>query len=571
MNKVFTIVGTVAMLFALVLPASCAQPKVKKEDPAQAQMRIINVRDYGAIADGKSHPMSKVFSKQSAIDAKYGKGKYALKDEADFVAINEAVLYAKKLALEHIKEGDYTLRPIYMPTGVYKVNRTIDLSCIYGLKLYGAGRDATRITFHEPGDLFYIDNAMNITFEDFSVESTPGSKSVAFHFHDTGGVGPTFKFFFNSIIFSRFYTGVLATGDRMTDSIDYLYCRFVNCLTGLHLQNDQSMVHNFFGCDFESYITDDSYYAPFSGADAAFIKAEAGGCVNVYGGSVIMRGTMLLMDPNRKISPNPINHNNGRFNFNGITLEQCPNSSKPMLFDMVGSEIVRARINIDSCRVYQRSGAWGNDLGILKNNTNVTLRNCDFMVINGQIPKIKLIIDKNTKDYWGSLTIDNSKWVDVYEERDPAVASMPNITHQVRVMNSAIHVDDHLSVGGPKMFNQMDHDITPMDIMASSRIKRIYYKEPTGTLSAETITLNIPKHGILAKIGVVKSSDETTGYTVTNASGSISFGQLNASSSKRVDTIDDIERLNDGVSWDGSIKLLKTAGGGSGYIFCEYY
>jgi hypothetical protein len=242
-----------------------------------------------------------------------------------------------------------------------------------------------------------------------------------------------------------------------------------------------------------------------------------------------------------------------------------------MLFDMAGSEIVRARINIDSCRVYQRSGAWGNDLGILKNNTNVTLRNCDFMVINGQIPKIKLIIDKNTKDYWGSLTIDNSKWVDVYEERDPAVASMPNITHQVRVMNSAIHADDHLSVGGPQMFNQMDYDITPSDIMASSRIKRIYYKEPTGTLSAETITLNIPKHGILAKIGVVKSSDETTGYTVTNASGSTSFGKLNTGDSKRVDTIGDIERLNDGVSWDGSIKLQKTSGAGSGYIFCEYY
>jgi hypothetical protein len=337
------------------------------------------------------------------------------------------------------------------------------------------------------------------------------------------------------------------------------------------LKNDQSMVHNFFGCDFESYITDDSYFAPFKGSDAAFIRAEAGGCVNVYGGSVIMRGTMLMLDPNTKVSPNPINHNNGRFNFNGITLEQCPNPGKPMLFDMVGTQLVRARINIDTCRVYQRSGTWGQDLGVLKNGINATIRNCDFMCINGQIPKLKLFVDSNTKDYWGSLTIDNSKWVDVYEERDPSVANLLNINHQVRVINSAVHADDHLSVGGPKMFNQMDHDITPLDIMASVKIKRIYYKEPTGSLSAETISLNIPKYGILSRIGVVTTNSETIGYAVTNASGSMTFGQLNTGANKKTDSISNVELTNDGTNWDGSIKLQKTTGNGNGYIFCEYF
>ena len=537
-----------------------------------SETRIINVRDHGAIADGGNHVLSSMHATQAAVDLVYGAGKYTLVDQIDFVAINEAILLAKQNANEHLAEGANGTWAVYMPTGVYKINRTINLSSTYGLKLYGAGRSATRLSFTTASDLFYIESGGHMVFRDFSVESTVASNATAFHFHNqsSGGLtGPTFKFLLDNIIVDKFFRALYATGDTMCSELTFVYCRFTQCLTGLHLNNVQALNYSFFGCDFEFHDPSGTVYPPYSAINAVVIKAEQGGCVNLYGGSILLHGTTLLLD--KPVGVDGINMISGMYNFNGVTWEQWTPSGKPLIFDS-NNEIMRARVNIDNCRVYQKDGTAGQDIGILTSGVVVTISNSNFHSAVGlsHPPKIQLYIDANTEDFWGSLLVDNSKWLEVYETRHGSVSAKPNVHHKVSFTNSATRSNDHFATGGSQKINEMDFDISPLDAMPSVRIKRIYYREAAGTLSSGTIFLDLPEHAILNKIGVVKSSTETATYTVTNDSGGIAIGTLQTNASTTKDTIDNIELSNNGTGWDGSIKIQASASG-SGYIYVEYF
>ena len=533
--------------------------------------RRVNVLDYGAFADGKSHQLKTLFKSQQEIDKKYGKGKYTLEDEADFVAINAALAKAKREANEHLPEGDYGLWILYLPTGIYKVNRTLDLSNCWGLNIRGAGREATRISFQSSSPLFYCEAGASIVFRGFTVESTIAAKSTAFHFHNTiGGDGPNypaFKFMFDNLVISNFYSAVLTTGNTMTSELVFRSCRFLNCLTGLHLKNVQSMNHNFFGCDFEASQGDD-HYAPFKASDVAYIRVEAGGFVNVYGGSVLLHGTTLLLNP----LPSGINHINGIYNFHGVAWEQW-SAGKPLLFYKKGEQPMNAKINIEGCRAHQYSAARkaGALLGSVDNGMNVTIRNSNFT-----FGIIELKINATTRYQWGSLTLDNSKYVELIENRTATVKQQTNINHHVRSINSILSPRDHTVFDGKPKFDQMDFDILPFAAsMISTKSKRIYYSEPDGTLEGSNglIYMQLPKHGTLVSIGVVKSSNEEASYSISDKSGKIVFGKIRTDAKEKKGFIKDIEMLNDGVNWDGTIRI-KLSGerkNSAGRIFCEYY
>jgi len=536
--------------------------------------RTINVLEYGAIADGKSHKLHTLFESQAQIDAKYGKGKYTLEDEADFVAISQALDKAKRNANEQLPGEAFGLWTIHLPTGVYVVNRTIDLKGVCGLTIRGDGHNATRIIFNAPSVLYYLEMTEHIWFREFAIESKPSSKSTAIHLHNTIVKDPkkeiqlpTWKVVFDTVGFSGFYESILTTGDTMCSEVVLLKCRFVNCLKGLHLKNVQSLNFSFFGCDFEPH-SPDAYFAPFKSSDAVFIHAEAGGCVNVYGGSILLHGTTLLLEPNYDICDNPINMITGLYNFHGIAWEQW-SAKKPLLFDKKGDKPMRARVNIDNCRVHQLMAARGADLGALKNGMDVTIRNSNFTFGN-----IQLYIDENTKDQWGSLTVDNSKFIDYYEVRSEAAKDMPNVNHHIRYINSAIRPADHTAFNGKSKINQMDFDIRPGPTV-SAKLKRIDYTEPAGTLKGINgqIVLRIPRHGLLTRIGVVKTSSESVSYSITDVLGKVKFGKINTDNKIRKGFIKDIELLNNGTDWDGSIKI-KVQGenmNGTGWVFCEYF
>ena len=122
------------------------------------------------------------------------------------------------------------------------------------------------------------------------------------------------------------------------------------------------------------------------GWDVTVFDIEAGGDLTVFGGNIIHAGTTLKLDPNWDFSPDgggssPINFSSGVYNFYGVRWEQ--DGKQPVLFDAVDDGRFSARINFDSCVVYQRAAARNALIGRLFRGLNVVLRNTS--VSNGGI------------------------------------------------------------------------------------------------------------------------------------------------------------------------------------------
>ena len=386
----------------------------EREGPPSHSHQVINVMDFGAVADGRSHPLKEVAGSQEEIDQKYGSGHYTLEDERDFVAIMEAIRAAKRSGQygADIKAVRYA-NAVRLPAGVYMVNRTIPMTDTYGGSIEGDGRLQTIIRFNKEAPLFFITRCSFLTFEKFAIESNISSKSIGFLFHEAntekdpkylGKV--TFNMVFDSMMMTRLYKAVQITGNVMTDSMTFSKVRFLQCLTAFHLQNPQGLNYQFLSCNFEVH-GDESTFAPFKESDVVCFNIQAGGDITVIGGNIIHAGITLLLEPDAAFAPNgqgpSISWGSGIFNFYGVRWEQI-GGAQPTLFESRGSERFSARINFDSCMIYQRVAALGKPVGFLRPGMNVTFRNSVFNngvveeVIGGRVGKARpaLILDNTS-------------------------------------------------------------------------------------------------------------------------------------------------------------------------------
>ncbi|SFJ67616.1 hypothetical protein [Methylobacterium brachiatum] len=127
----------------------------------------VSVKDFGAIGDGATHPLSSKFSTLAAAQLVYACA-LALSDEIDWCAFQTAV-----------NSG----RPVWIPDGYYLVNRTIAVT-LNGVLLEGCHRDATQIRRH--GDF-----GPTIKFSNNSYIYNTGLKNIAFYdFGGAPGLGP---------------------------------------------------------------------------------------------------------------------------------------------------------------------------------------------------------------------------------------------------------------------------------------------------------------------------------------------------------------------------------------------
>lgn len=115
-----------------------------------AQAGAVNVGDFGAIADGRSHPITA----EEIVARREWRGSYKAGDERDFVALQEAIYAAFGGPSEanpettgwHKTAYARLNRPLYIPQGNYLINRTLELRGVAGFRIEGAARLATTIT-----------------------------------------------------------------------------------------------------------------------------------------------------------------------------------------------------------------------------------------------------------------------------------------------------------------------------------------------------------------------------------------------------------------------------------------
>lgn len=386
---------------------------------ARYRQKEISVVDFGAIGDGKSHPLREKFKTQAAIDKKYGKGLYTLEDEIDFVAVMEAIRVAKAIAVHDPSQVTLNINTVYVPAGLYVINRTITITDMYGWTLRGDGRQQTSFKIDVPMPLFAITRSSFVKFTSFSIESHIGSLSTGFYINNDGRNGnPVFHLLFDSLIFQWVYKGIQIEGTSMTDTALFSGIRFVQCLKAFELNNPQGMNYTFTGCAFELY-GGDSIYAPFKAGDVKVFHVKAGGNITVLGGSIIHAGTTLLLEPQDPKTPglggsSAINYSNGMFNFIGVRWEQEGGSTSPVLFDAKDEGAMEARINFTGCTIYQRFAARNQAVGKLHSGMNVTFRDSSF-----NFGHIQEVIDPKQEARKGALLIDNTSRIE-YKQAENA-------------------------------------------------------------------------------------------------------------------------------------------------------
>lgn len=102
---------------------------------------VFNVKDYGAVGDYASHPLSASFATLAAAQAVYPHAT-SLTNELDWAAIQLAVNAAQAA----FDAGVTTGAAVYFPSGVYLVNRTVQVAVGHGIRMYGEGITQTAVT-----------------------------------------------------------------------------------------------------------------------------------------------------------------------------------------------------------------------------------------------------------------------------------------------------------------------------------------------------------------------------------------------------------------------------------------
>ncbi|MEK6793780.1 MAG: hypothetical protein AABZ39_03315 [Spirochaetota bacterium] len=390
---------------------------------------VLNIRDFGAVGDGTSHPLREKYKSQNELDARYGKGNYLLDDERDLLGLCEAIRYARayryigKATDEKVsadlswkKEYQYGSSSVYMPSGQYIINRTVKIQDFRGFTLSGAGRGwLTVLYFTKPEPLFWVQYAGTLAFRDFTItagtEHRRDNRSTGFYIvnsflkdPNSKGRPSAFQIRYDNIGIVGFYQAVDVAGTDMGDTQQFYSCRFIHNAIALHLRNAQAMSLDFFGCDWWGMPRPEN-----TGRATAFL-VEAGGHISVFGGAMIGMGSALKLRPNRIYSDGAgggpsINRSNGKFNINNVRFEW--DKDEPLLFDAVDDGTLNAQINIENCVVWKKTSATKleSPLGVLCSGMNVNIRN--ISIPNNTNAVILGNIQGFTEQRRGVLIIDN--------------------------------------------------------------------------------------------------------------------------------------------------------------------
>lgn len=237
---------------------------------------VVNVRDHGAVGDGSTDDTAAIRAAATAV----------------------AALYRTNPGM-----GESTNRlggaKLVFPAGSYRITESDALVVLAGLRvsgliIEGAGKGATQIIFAPASAVthpYLIDNA-----EDGGTDGYLGLQFRGISFLcDTAGAsfmrsdsdgGPQ-NYYFDSCVWKDFTYGFHLTGSNVNSEFTWVNCGFSGAwTTTLWIEDsDQFVNYNFYATNWEC-------------STGTFIKADKGGSINIFGGSLISTNDALLFDLN---------------------------------------------------------------------------------------------------------------------------------------------------------------------------------------------------------------------------------------------------------------------------------
>jgi hypothetical protein len=231
----------------------------------QTQSAILNPKDFGAIADCNSHPLSEKYHNSLESARRVYPFITSLSQETDYAALKAASNEAFGAdGVEHSFKNRALNKPLYLPGGCYNLgNDTWLIRNAVGVRIYGAGRLTTRIISNRT--VFGTDGLWYSSIEGIEFSTQTDSATVAVdidgnvpgHPYATRGVqGNSFSDLMINGGGSKFGFALNRQGfsGAQGDHNDFWNCHFSNASVALYFQNGFNALNNaFHGGDFQHY------------------------------------------------------------------------------------------------------------------------------------------------------------------------------------------------------------------------------------------------------------------------------------------------------------------------------
>jgi len=183
---------------------------------------VINVRDFGAVGNGVNDDTRPI---QAALDAAFTTG-----------------------GIPH-GTNSHLNRPVYFPTGYYKVYSPLMLRDVMGGHIFGASKSSTRIEGSGVARVFDINGMSNTLIENLTVANPPLSGTVCFYLDwtNTGSVGLSDVEFVNVGVESAYYGFRIAPSNHGGKNISMTAMYFSALVYGASIEGDDCIVSAPFG------------------------------------------------------------------------------------------------------------------------------------------------------------------------------------------------------------------------------------------------------------------------------------------------------------------------------------
>jgi hypothetical protein len=253
-----------SLVFATTGTAIAPPSLAALQQGASASSLFVNPKDFGAIADCQSHPLSTVYASLAAAQAVYP-FIISLSQQVDYAAIKAASNAAFGAdGAEHAYANRTLNKPLYLPGGCYNLGEdTWVVRNAVGVHIHGAGRLVTRVVSNSTA--FRTDGLWYSRIEGIEFASVSNGATVAFdidgnvpgHPYDTRGVqGNTFTNLMidgggSSYAFALCRQG--QSGGQCSENL-YLDLHLNNASSAVYYQYGFNALNNtFIGGNFQNY------------------------------------------------------------------------------------------------------------------------------------------------------------------------------------------------------------------------------------------------------------------------------------------------------------------------------
>jgi hypothetical protein len=210
---------------------------------------------------------------------------------------------------------------IQLPARSLRLKTDLDLGKALGtmgFTIRGCGTWSTQV-YVDSGVSITGFGSANLTIANLTFRADEIDDDVTLFVLTTFAGGSLRRWTFDHVDFYQIYKCFQTGGAVVVDEMKFLGCHFLECYHLMENNNEQSVNWNFILCDWESELTETDKDVD----DSVMFKLLKGTFVNWYGGSIVLNGSIVLLETS---TANDFTQTTHALNFDGVRIELMDNA-----------------------------------------------------------------------------------------------------------------------------------------------------------------------------------------------------------------------------------------------------